>query len=63
MQLFYDSFKEEVKDELYRKDRPETLNEYIAIAIRIDDRLYACKQQRKGYATGFVKSNNKKKRH
>ena len=40
--------KEEVKDELYKVDRPETLDDYIVIAIRIDDRLYAWKQQRKG---------------
>ena len=38
MQLFYDGLKDEVKDVLYEKDRPDTLDEYIAIAIRIDDR-------------------------
>jgi hypothetical protein len=43
MQLFYNSFKEEVKDKLYWKDRPEIINKYIAIAICINDRLYACK--------------------
>ena len=38
MQAFYEGLKEEVKDELYKVDRPDSLNEYIAIAIRIDDR-------------------------
>ncbi len=38
MQLFYNSFKEEVKDMLYDRDCPNTLNKYIAIAIKIDDR-------------------------
>jgi len=48
MQLFYDGLKDDVKDELYKEDRPATLDEYIAKAIRIDDRQYARKQQRKG---------------
>jgi hypothetical protein len=38
MQLFYDGLKENVKDELYKVDRPDTLDEYIAIAICVDDR-------------------------
>jgi hypothetical protein len=37
MQLLYDSLKESVKDELYKVDRPDTLDEYIAIAICIND--------------------------
>ena len=40
MQLFYDGLKENVKDELYKVDRPDTLDEYIAIAIRVDDRQF-----------------------
>jgi hypothetical protein len=44
MQLFYNSFKKKVKDKLYQKDWPETIGEYIAIAICIDDRLYTYKQ-------------------
>ena len=42
--LFYDDLKEDVKDELYQKDQPDTLDEYIAIAIRIDERQYARRQ-------------------
>ncbi len=37
MQLFYNGLKEEVKDVFYNRDRPNTLDEYIAIAIKIDD--------------------------
>ncbi len=37
MQVFYKRLKEEVKDELYKVDGLDTLDEYIAIAIRIDD--------------------------
>ena len=44
IQLFYNGLKEEVKDMLYDKDRPDTLDVYIAIAIRIDDRQYLRKQ-------------------
>jgi hypothetical protein len=40
MQLFYNRLKEEVKDELYKVDRPNLLNKYIGIAIWIDKRLY-----------------------
>ena len=42
--MFYNGFKEEVKDVLYDKDRLDTLDAYIAIAIRIDDRQYSRKQ-------------------
>jgi hypothetical protein len=41
--LFYNGLKEEVKDELYKINCPNTLDKYIAIAIRVDDRLYVYK--------------------
>ena len=58
MQLFYEGLKEEVKDELYRLDRPATLDEYIEIAVRIDDRLYARKQQKKNDGRRTFNSGN-----
>ncbi len=54
MQLFYNGLKEEVKDVLYDRDRPDTLDEYIAMAIKIDDRQYSRKQQRKGRGGGLA---------
>lgn len=63
--MFYDGLKEDVKDELYQKDQPETLDGYIAMAIRIDERQYARKQQKKGAKTYHAdghKTNDKKKR-
>ena len=65
MQLFYNGLKEEVKDVLYDKDRPDTLDAYIAMAIRIDDRQYSRKQQRKGKSgpSQAYQANDKKKRH
>lgn len=41
--MFYNGLKEDVKDELYKEDRPKTLDEYIAKVVKIDDRLYARK--------------------
>ncbi|KAM4057640.1 retrotransposon gag protein domain-containing protein [Hirsutella rhossiliensis] len=38
MSRFYDGLKEEVKDELYKENRPDNLSDYIAMAVRIDDR-------------------------
>ncbi len=65
MQLFYNGLKEEVKDVLYDRDRPDTLDEYIAMAIKIDDRQYSCKQQKKGKNRTLqtYQSNDKKKRY
>ena len=50
---------------LYNKDRPNTLDKYIAIAIKIDDRQYSRKQQKKGKnrTPQTYQSNDKKKRH
>ncbi len=41
MEMFYRGLKENVKDIICMKDRPETLDEYIKNAIQIDNRLYA----------------------
>ncbi|PNH36880.1 hypothetical protein VD0003_g10305, partial [Verticillium dahliae] len=38
MARFYEGLKDAVKDDLIREDRPETLTEYIAMAVKIDDR-------------------------
>lgn len=40
MTQFYEGLKDEVKDELSKQDRPKKLNDYIAKAVRIDNRLY-----------------------
>lgn len=40
MAMFYWGLKDDVKDVLCMKDRPEKLDEYIAMAVAIDDRLY-----------------------
>ncbi len=65
MQTFYKGFKEEVKDKLYKVDRLDSLNEYIAIAIQINDWQYMRKQQCKGKdnSSQTYQPNNKKKRY
>ncbi|KND87032.1 Retrotransposon-derived protein PEG10 [Tolypocladium ophioglossoides CBS 100239] len=41
MAAFYNGLKDDVKDEMCMKDRPKTLEEYIAMAVAIDNRQYA----------------------
>ncbi|KAF4439736.1 hypothetical protein F53441_12505 [Fusarium austroafricanum] len=38
MEIYYQGLKEEVKDELYKADRPDNMTEYVAMAIKIDER-------------------------
>src|SRR5690606_27974976 len=45
MSAFYEGLKEEVKDELYRDEEPNTLTKYIAMAVRIDNRQHTRQQQ------------------
>src|SRR6266699_704374 len=40
MIYFYESLKDNIKDNLYREDIPDILIEYIQCVMRIDDRLY-----------------------
>ena len=37
---FYKGLKDNVKDEISKKDRPNNLYEYITTVIRINNRLY-----------------------
>ena len=68
MQLFYNGLKERVKDELYKEDRPESIDAYMDKAIRIDDRQFQREQEKKGRTSAFVplrssnNSNNTKKK-
>lgn len=41
-----DGFKEDVKDELARMERPNTLKKLIDVAVRIDNRMYDRKMRR-----------------
>lgn len=46
MEIFYQGLKEEVKDELYKADRPDTLTEYITMAVKIDERQYERRREK-----------------
>ena len=66
IQLFYEGLKEEVKDELYCLDCLAILDEYIEMAIQIDNCLYIQKQQKKNdrkrtFNSGNSNKNSKKK--
>jgi hypothetical protein len=55
MIYFYGGLRDNVKDELSKEDRPDTLYEYIADVIRIDNRLYERQMERKGKGPGWTK--------
>lgn len=46
MARFYEGLKDDIKDELIKADRPETLTTYIEMAVRIDERLYERRMER-----------------
>ena len=45
---FYQGLKDEIKDEVARMDRPSELADYIELVVRIDNRLYERRMERKG---------------
>ncbi|KAM4065521.1 reverse transcriptase (RNA-dependent DNA polymerase) [Hirsutella rhossiliensis] len=57
-------------DELYKENRPDNLSDYIAMAVRIDDRQYARRQEKKqgrgnwnpSYGNNFNRRANYKKK-
>jgi len=40
MARFYEGLKDSVKDDLIREERPDQLVDYVALAVKIDDRQY-----------------------
>jgi Retrotransposon gag protein/Zinc knuckle len=46
MEYFYDGLREDVKDELSKADKPEEFNDYVEMAIKIDNRNYQRRQER-----------------
>jgi hypothetical protein len=45
---YYKGLKDSVKDEMARSDKPDDLAEMIELAIKIDDRMYERKLEKKG---------------
>ncbi|OAQ63783.1 pol protein [Purpureocillium lilacinum] len=46
MEYFYDGLKEDVKDDLSKLDKPERFDEYVEMAIKIDNRNYQRRLER-----------------
>jgi len=42
MICFYESLKDDIKNDLYKEDMLDTFIEYIQCMVKIDDRLYIC---------------------
>jgi hypothetical protein len=60
--MFYNGLKEEVKDELAKQDRPDDFLQYVELAIKIDNRLYERRLERKCTTSGqFQRNNNRNK--
>jgi hypothetical protein len=56
---YYDGLKEDIKDEISRKeDEPEDLYAMIELSIKIDNRLFERKLQKKG--SGSYRSNGRR---
>ncbi|KAG5949656.1 hypothetical protein E4U60_002194 [Claviceps pazoutovae] len=53
MELFYDGLREDVEDGIAKEDRPDTFDEFVSKAIKIDNRLYARRLERGGKDTVF----------
>lgn len=48
MAAYYRGLKDDVKDEISRQNRPDAFPAYTALAIRIDNRLYERRMEKKG---------------
>jgi hypothetical protein len=62
-EAFYDTLKEEVKDEISRiEKRPTTLVEMKKHAIRIDNRMYERRMERRGYQRHSANTGQRRER-
>jgi hypothetical protein len=48
IQLFYNALNSNLKDEICRFDRPDNIDEFYKLAVRLDNRLTERKNERKG---------------
>lgn len=46
--IFYDGLREDVKDDLYREERPELFDDFVDLAVKCDNRLYERRMERQG---------------
>jgi hypothetical protein len=57
---YYKGLKDHVKDEIARLDVPESLNDLIVMAIKIDNRYYERAIERKGLYAGHQNRSERK---
>lgn len=55
---FYQGLKDYVKDDLTREERPDEIAKFMELAIRIDNRNFERRQERKGYGGGWQQRAN-----
>ncbi|RYP68466.1 hypothetical protein DL770_008438 [Monosporascus sp. CRB-9-2] len=63
--MFYKGLKEDVKDELIKENRTMSFDKYIAEAVKIDNRQFERRQEKKGHfipKPGYLRANQGKKR-
>ena len=60
MAQFYEGLKDEVKDKFIKENWPDKFPDYIAMAVRIDNRLYERRMEKRGSSSGHYhwKNNN-----
>ncbi|KAH8193756.1 hypothetical protein TruAng_012078 [Truncatella angustata] len=52
MTLFYAGLREDVKDEVAKEDRPEEFDDYVERIVKIDNRLYERRLEKRGSGNG-----------
>jgi hypothetical protein len=57
---YYKGLKDHVKDEIARSDVPDSLNDLIVMAIKINNRYYERAIERKGLYTGHQNRSDRK---
>lgn len=53
IQMFYQGLKDEVKDELYKENRPDIFSKYAKMAVKIDNRLYKRRMEKSNCNNNF----------
>jgi len=60
MAAFYTGLRDDVKDEIARQERPDDVNDMMTLAVRIDNRLYERRQEKRNNHALPVKKHVKK---
>ncbi|KAH8203667.1 hypothetical protein TruAng_002197 [Truncatella angustata] len=50
--LFYAGLREDIKDKVAKEDRPEEFDDYVERIVKIDNRLYKKRLEKRGSGNG-----------